>query len=338
MKKLKRNVCVYCTRPFWASYSGLDHLLKERYRFLCRVFDNVKVLFVTPTDRTCPLPGATAKIPRKLIAEDIVAIRTWCERNRIDTHYAFLDHVAGIIKHLPGLKICEISDVWHLRHEAFAKFGYEHGGERQAELESMRVYDHILTVNPAEAEYLRNSGISGARCLYPCARFEAVKPKAGATQVGMIGALNHANTDGLGELRGFLQHVEGFVLAGKVCESPSVLALPREKVTSIGLVPNVKTFYESVHSVVAPIRFGTGLKIKVLEALSAGKPILATSHSVEGFPKGISDMVAVRGEPAVWQSEDLFSAFDDHDPIRQSEYINEFFSDSALRGEIAQLI
>ena len=338
MKKLTRNVCVYCVRPFWAGYSGLDHLLKERYRFLCRVFDNVKVLFVTPTDNTCPLPGATAKIPRKLISEDIVAIRSWCDRNRIDTHYAFLDQLGGIIQHLPGLKICEISDVWHLRQEAFAAFGYEHSGDKHGELESMRVYDCVLTVNPAEADYLRENGINGARSLFPCALFGAVKPKADAAQVGMIGSVNHANEDAVGQLKGFLHHFENFVLAGKICESPSALSLPREKVTSIGLVPDVKTFYESVHSVVAPIRFGTGLKIKVLEALAAGKPILATPHSLEGFPDGISNIVAVRDDPSRWTGDDLVGAVDAHDPRQQADYINEFFSDSALRREVEQFI
>lgn len=338
MKKLKRNVCIHCTRPFWAGYSGLDHLLKERYQFLCRCFDNVRVLFVTPTDRTCPLPGITARIPRKLTAEDIISIRGWCEGNRIDTHYAFLDQLAGIIEHLPGLKICEISDVWHLRQEAFAKFGYEHGGDKHDELASMRAYDCVLTLNPAEAEYLRKNGINGARHLFPGTFFEAIKPVASAAQAGMIGSLNHANEDGVEQLNGLLHDLEDFLLAGKICESPSVLSLPREKITSVGLVPEVKTFYQGVRSVVSPVRFGSGLKIKVLEALSAGKPILATSHSIEGFPEGISELVAVKDEPAGWKREDLARALDIQNPMRQSDYINEYFSDSALRREIAKFI
>ena len=338
MKKFKRNVCVYCVRPFWAGYSGLDHLLKERYRFLCRVFDNVKVFFVNPTDRTCPLPGATAKIPRKLIAEDIVAIRGWCDRNCIDTHYAFLDQLAGIIQHLPGLKICEISDVWHLRNEAFAEFGYEHGGDKHAELASMRAYDYVLTVNPIEADYLRKNGIEGARHLFPGAFFEAVKPTASAAPVGMIGALNHANEDAVSQLSGLLHCVDEFVLAGKICDSPVAQSLPRDKVTRVGLVSSVRAFYENVHSVVAPVRFGAGLKIKVLEALAAGKPILATSHSVAGFPAGISDLVAVRDDPSRWTERDLANAAEVHDPCSQNEYVNEFFSDSALRREIERFI
>jgi glycosyltransferase involved in cell wall biosynthesis len=37
----------------------------------------------------------------------------------------------------------------------------------------------------------------------------------------------------------------------------------------------------------SPVRFGGGLKIKVFEALSFGKPVLATQHSIDGFPKNI---------------------------------------------------
>ena len=338
MRKLQRNVCVYCTRPFWAGYSGLDHLLKERYRFLRRVFDTVKVLFVTPTKRICPLPGATAQIPRKLVADDIIAIRRWCERNGIDTHYVFLDQVAGIIQHLPGLKICEISDVWHLRREAFAEFGYEHGGDKREELASLRVYDYVLTVNPAEAEYLRDNGIDGARHLLPFALFEAVKPTVSAAQAGMIGALNHANEDAVKQLSGLLHCVDDFVLAGKICESPVAQSLPRDKVTRFGSVSSVRTFYENVHSVVSPVRFGAGLKIKVLEALAAGKPILATSHSVAAFPEGISDLVAVRDDPSSWTVKDLANAAEVHDPHRQNEYVTEFFSDAALLREVEQLV
>jgi hypothetical protein len=60
--------------------------------------------------------------------------------------------------------------------------------------------------------------------------------------------------------------------------------LRHPNVEVVGRVTDLGEFYRSVDVVIAPMDFGTGLKIKVAEALAAGAPLLATAHATEGYP------------------------------------------------------
>lgn len=84
-----------------------------------------------------------------------------------------------------------------------------------------------------------------------------------------------------------------------------------------GHVPDLSSLYESARCVIVPLRFGSGVKIKTIEALQFGVPVVATSIGAEGIdlhhtgalsihddPKGFSDAVSkllVDGE--AWHSQ-----------------------------------
>ena len=53
-------------------------------------------------------------------------------------------------------------------------------------------------------------------------------------------------------------------------------------VTVEGFVENLEEVFDTSCAMVAPLLFGSGVKIKTLEALSRGLPILSTSYGVEG--------------------------------------------------------
>ena len=55
-------------------------------------------------------------------------------------------------------------------------------------------------------------------------------------------------------------------------------------VTVVGPVPDVTPFLDGADAVVCPLRIGGGIKVKMLEALSLGKAIVATSVAAQGIP------------------------------------------------------
>ncbi len=61
-----------------------------------------------------------------------------------------------------------------------------------------------------------------------------------------------------------------------------------------GFVPNIEDFYRQTMVVVAPLLSGGGVKIKVLEALLAGRPVVATSIGAEGMglTHGVNILIA----------------------------------------------
>jgi glycosyltransferase involved in cell wall biosynthesis len=70
-------------------------------------------------------------------------------------------------------------------------------------------------------------------------------------------------------------------MAGKICHALSV-ALP-SGVELLGWLEDVDEFYRQLRVVVNPVLRGTGLKIKSVEALSHGRPLISTPIGLEGL-------------------------------------------------------
>jgi glycosyltransferase involved in cell wall biosynthesis len=60
-------------------------------------------------------------------------------------------------------------------------------------------------------------------------------------------------------------------------------ALASEGIEVTGRVPDVRPYLEQATLFVCPLRFGAGIKNKVLEAMAMGKPIVATRLSADGI-------------------------------------------------------
>ncbi|MGW0172759.1 glycosyltransferase family 4 protein [Rhodococcus sp. NPDC003322] len=74
------------------------------------------------------------------------------------------------------------------------------------------------------------------------------------------------------------------VVAGFGSES-----LPRvDGVDVWGPVDTVSRFYDAVDAVFAPIELGGGMKVKVVEAMMHGVPVVATEHARGGLPPAIA--------------------------------------------------
>jgi glycosyltransferase involved in cell wall biosynthesis len=66
----------------------------------------------------------------------------------------------------------------------------------------------------------------------------------------------------------------------------------------LGLVPDLDPLYEAAGVVISPLTFGSGLKIKLIEALAKGKAIVATSVTLHGVENECRDGVCVADDPA----------------------------------------
>ena len=61
------------------------------------------------------------------------------------------------------------------------------------------------------------------------------------------------------------------------------LADDNDAIAVTGRVPDVRQYYAQATAFVCPLRFGAGIKNKVLEALAARCPVIATPLSVDGI-------------------------------------------------------
>jgi hypothetical protein len=82
--------------------------------------------------------------------------------------------------------------------------------------------------------------------------------------------------------------------------SRRVRALARSDVRVTGTVPSLRPFYQGVQVVVAPLRFGSGVKTKVLEAMAAAVPVVGTRFANEGADAAPGVEMIVADEPAAF--------------------------------------
>jgi sugar transferase (PEP-CTERM/EpsH1 system associated) len=71
----------------------------------------------------------------------------------------------------------------------------------------------------------------------------------------------------------------------------------RAGVRVTGSVPDVRPYLERASVFVCPLRYGTGIKNKLLAALAMQKPVVATRQSVEGLDLKADEHLLIAGEP-----------------------------------------
>ncbi|HEY6068586.1 MAG TPA: glycosyltransferase [Gaiellaceae bacterium] len=71
-------------------------------------------------------------------------------------------------------------------------------------------------------------------------------------------------------------------------------------VTVTGYVESVRPFYERAAAVAVPIAFGGGMRVKVMEALAVGVPVVASSLALEGLDVRDGEHVLVAGSDAAF--------------------------------------
>lgn len=65
---------------------------------------------------------------------------------------------------------------------------------------------------------------------------------------------------------------------------PALAARQDPAIEVLGYQVDVRPFFANALCLVAPLRFGAGIKVKILEAMSAGLPVLTTRVGIEGIP------------------------------------------------------
>lgn len=105
-----------------------------------------------------------------------------------------------------------------------------------------------------------------------------------------VGSENHFNICGI---IAFMEAHKTFLvnhrlaIAGKVSLMPEVIAAASTStsISLLGYVDDIDDLYNRSKVFISPID-GTGLKIKVVEALAAGKPVFGSQHTIDGLPPG----------------------------------------------------
>ena len=122
--------------------------------------------------------------------------------------------------------------------------------------------------------------------------FGAQEPDPGAARTNLVfaGSMDYsANVDAVvwfvnnmwPELR--RQHPAlSFTIVGRD-PTPEVRALGGDQVNVTGTVADVRPYYSGALAAVVPLRIGSGTRLKILEAMAAGIPVISTRLGAEGL-------------------------------------------------------
>jgi len=239
------------------------------------------------------LGGVTAEEHYTFFPELHQKIKAWVGENPPDFVLVHYWYAAQYAAELPGKAALDAIDVAFRLLEQ-RRLLPQAALARAREAAALKQFPLIFSINSNESsELTKLSG--GARVeLVPLA-FDAdaeLRPmdQIDCGSVRFLGALDYSsNADGV---IWFVREVFPRILM----EYPSVLFLVggkgatqqmrsvcrRPGVELVGTVDDVRRFWREAHVAVSPLRFGTGMKLKAIEAMGCGAALVATPHGVDG--------------------------------------------------------
>ena len=183
----------------------------------------------------------------------------------------------------------------------------------RSENRAARRFRRCLLVNAGEAaELQRRTGVASDR-IQAVPPLVTISPSAGRRYAGapefvFLGFLGLPhNEDGL---QSFLRTVWPLVLArmpqarlmvigrGASQRLSTLIADIGESVTMEGYVPDLGDSLNHAAALINPLRFGSGIKLKVFEALGRSCPVVSTPVGAEGIASGPGTGIGIATEPA----------------------------------------
>jgi glycosyltransferase involved in cell wall biosynthesis len=83
--------------------------------------------------------------------------------------------------------------------------------------------------------------------------------------------------------------------------TPAVLALSDEtNVEVTGTVPDVRPFYREALAAIVPLYTGGGTRLKILEAMAAGVPVVSSSLGAEGLAVSPGENILIADKDEEW--------------------------------------
>ena len=228
-------------------------------------------------------------------------------------------HIAAVRRFAPQARlIFDTIDLHHLREYREARLTGNVPRLQAAlklkrvELSIARAADVTLVVSDREQSVLENEDPRIRTWVVPNIHEAdtATAVPAGRRDLMFLGAFTFSpNADAmtnfvgqiLPELRRRLPGVRLHIVGSD--PTPEVLALACEDVVVSGWVEDLAGYFSCCRAFVAPLRFGAGIKGKLLLSMAHGLPAVVSPIAVEGIPAVAGRDVLVARTPAEWADE-----------------------------------
>ena len=186
--------------------------------------------------------------------------------------------------------------------EALKREDVEASLTEEQECHMLGCADSIVTIQWEEADFVRQRLPGHQVIVTPLAARAIEAPEPGDDdQILFVGSAAAANVDGL---QWFIDHcwktIQRLHPAAKLCIAGTVsrfMGPMPDGIFVAGLVKDLDPLYRRAGVVVSPLRIGSGLKVKLIEALSRGKSIVGTSKTLQGVAEHLADCIVIEDDP-----------------------------------------
>ena len=262
--------------------------------------------------------------------------------------------LSNILEYLPSstVTMLDTHDLVFERIKSFKKFKIAYDGitlSKKDELEIFQCYDYILLIQKNDFEKVAQK-IDNARLLlvpHPPS-FEMIPIREICREVGYVASPYQPNIEGL---KWFIDNVWPEILKkynlilnvyGYISASFYEPIKKTKNIIFHGFIEDLKNAYKGMDIVINPVRCGAGLKIKNVEALGFGIPLITTSHGASGMEDGVSNAFLVADTPKEFREAfgRIVNDFDFRSQLGKEgfEYANMNFSKEKSYGDLLRAI
>jgi glycosyltransferase involved in cell wall biosynthesis len=200
------------------------------------------------------------------------------------------------------LKLIDTHDVFADRYKKLRKNGIRRFWfvtNQKQERRGLNRADVIIAIQEHEANYFRSHIKRKVVTIGHSVRLEKL-PEAGEPMVGYFGSGNAANMQALQSfLSGVWPLVRQFAPTARLLIGGGVASQieNRPDLELMPVVDDIAEVYSRARVMVNPMQVGTGLKIKSIEALGFGRPLVSTTVGAHGLESGAGTAFLVADAP-----------------------------------------
>ncbi|MEO6850231.1 MAG: glycosyltransferase, partial [Mucilaginibacter sp.] len=250
------------------------------YFFKYKLWDLLYYLFTYPVESSIP---NWLTLPLKKAFKNILKANSY---DYVIISYA---HSADLIadKTLLG-NARTILDTHDLLTAQFKdKRGFNLGVTFADEISRLNLFNEVWAISPEEEYLFKQFCTSKVRLVPMMMDAPALSPKPHNNRKYDLIYVGNDNTHNIDSIKWFFKEVYPLLVAGlNICVIGKINnhIADKNNVHKFLFADSLEPFYNDSKIALCPMLEGTGVKVKVVEALAFGLPVVCTSHGTDGLP------------------------------------------------------